>query len=70
MLVIIYHRHKHLDLIIIIRHYATSRSVAGLIPDEVTEFFNRPNLSSRTMALGVDSVSDRNEYHESSGGGG
>jgi hypothetical protein len=26
--------------------------VAGSIPDEVTEFFNRPNPSSRTMALG------------------
>jgi hypothetical protein len=25
---------------------------AGSIPDEVTEFFNWPNPSSRTMALG------------------
>jgi hypothetical protein len=25
---------------------------AGSIPDEVIEFFNRPNPSSRTMALG------------------
>jgi hypothetical protein len=34
------------------RHYATSREVAGSIPDEVTGFFNWPNPSSRTMALG------------------
>jgi hypothetical protein len=26
-------------------------------------FFNSPNSSSRTMARGVDSASDRNEYH-------
>jgi branched-subunit amino acid transport protein len=35
-----------------LRHYATSRKVAGSIPDEVTEFFNWPNPSSGTMALG------------------
>jgi hypothetical protein len=34
-----------------LRHYATSRKVAGSIPDEV-EFFNLPNPSSRIMALG------------------
>jgi hypothetical protein len=33
-------------------HYATSRKVAGPIPDEVIGFFNWPNPSSRTMALG------------------
>jgi hypothetical protein len=27
------------------------RKVAGLIPDEVIEFFNLPNPSSRAMAL-------------------
>jgi hypothetical protein len=31
--------------------YATSRKVAGSIPDEVTEFFNVLNTSSRTMIL-------------------
>jgi hypothetical protein len=31
---------------------ATSRKVAGSIPNEVTGFFNWPNPSSRTMALG------------------
>jgi hypothetical protein len=34
-----------------LRHYATSRKVAGSTPDEV-DFFNWPNPSSRTMALG------------------
>jgi hypothetical protein len=34
-----------------LRH-ATSRKVAGLIPDEIIGFFNWPNPSSRTMALG------------------
>jgi hypothetical protein len=33
-------------------HYATSRKVAGSIPDEVIGFFSSPNHSSRTMALG------------------
>jgi hypothetical protein len=33
-------------------HAATSRKVAGSFPDEVTEFFNWPNPSSRTMPLG------------------
>jgi hypothetical protein len=34
-----------------LRHYATSRKVAGSSPDEV-DFFSLPNLSSRTMAPG------------------
>jgi hypothetical protein len=33
-------------------HYATSRKIAGSILDEVTEFFNLPNPSSRTTVLG------------------
>jgi hypothetical protein len=33
------------------RHYATSRKVAGSIPDEVTGFYNLPNPSSCIMAL-------------------
>jgi hypothetical protein len=33
-----------------LRHYATSRKVAGSIPDEVTGFFIWSNPSSRTMA--------------------
>jgi hypothetical protein len=35
-----------------LRYYATSRKAEGPSPDEVTGFFNRPNPSSRTMALG------------------
>jgi hypothetical protein len=35
-----------------LRHYATNRKVAGSIPDEVIWFFNWPNPSSHTMALG------------------
>jgi hypothetical protein len=35
-----------------LRHYATSRKVAGSIPDELIGFFNWPNPSSSTMALG------------------
>jgi hypothetical protein len=36
-----------------LRHYATSRKVPGSIPDEVIGFFNWPNPSSCTMALGL-----------------
>jgi hypothetical protein len=35
-----------------LRHYAASRKVAGSIPDEFIGFFNWPNPSSCTMALG------------------
>jgi hypothetical protein len=35
-----------------LRHYATSRKVAGSIPNKVTGFFNWPNTSTSTMALG------------------
>jgi hypothetical protein len=34
-----------------LRHHATSRKVAGSSPDEV-DYFNLPNPSSRTTALG------------------
>jgi hypothetical protein len=34
-----------------LKHYVTRRQVAGSIPDEVTEYFNWPNTSSRIMAL-------------------
>jgi hypothetical protein len=33
-------------------HHATSRKVAGVNLDEIIVFFNVPNPSSRTMALG------------------
>jgi hypothetical protein len=35
-----------------LRNCATSWEVAGSIPDEVIGFFNRPDSSNRTMALG------------------
>jgi hypothetical protein len=44
-----------------LRHYATSRKVAGSIPDEV----NWPNISRRIMALGSTHLLNRNEYQES-----
>jgi hypothetical protein len=47
-----------------LRDCATNRKVAGSIPDGVTGIFNRHNPSDRTMALGVDSASNRNEYQE------
>jgi hypothetical protein len=50
-----------------LRHYVTSRKVAGSIPD-VTGFFNWPNPSSRTMALGSTQPLNGNEYQESSCG--
>jgi hypothetical protein len=34
-----------------LRHYATCRDVAGLIPNEVIGFFNLPNPSTCTRAL-------------------
>jgi hypothetical protein len=46
-----------------LRHYATSQKVMGSSPDEVG-FFNLPNPSSRTMALGsaqpLTEISTRN----------
>jgi hypothetical protein len=38
--------------ILLLRHYATRRKVAGLVSDEVITVFNLPNPSNRTMALG------------------
>jgi hypothetical protein len=35
-----------------LKHYATSQKVAGSISDEVIVFFNWPNPSSHTVALG------------------
>jgi hypothetical protein len=41
-----------------LRHYATSRKVAGSTPDQVIEYFNWPNNCSRTMALGFWGLKD------------
>jgi hypothetical protein len=47
-----------------LRQCTTKRKVAGSIPDGVIGIFHWHNPSGRTMALGVDSASNRNEYQE------
>jgi hypothetical protein len=55
----------------LLHHSAVSlrrlRVASGSIPDEVTGFFNLPIPFSRNMTLG-STVSNRNEYQESSWG--
>jgi hypothetical protein len=38
--------------VVVLRHHATSRKVAGSIPHDVIGFFSLPNTYSCTMALG------------------
>ena len=45
-----------------LRQRATTRKLAGSIPAGVTRIFHQLNPSGRTMPLGVDSASNRNEY--------
>jgi hypothetical protein len=45
-------------------HCATTWKVAGSIPDGVTGIFHWHHPSGRTMALEVDSASNRNKYQE------
>jgi hypothetical protein len=53
IIVLIYHRHKLLDLIYVnVWYYATSRKVAVSIPDEVIEIFNWLNLPAAVWAWG------------------
>jgi hypothetical protein len=47
-----------------LRHCATSRKVAGSIPDGVIGIFHGHNSSGHTMAVGVNSASNRNNYQE------
>jgi hypothetical protein len=47
-----------------LRYCATNQKVAGSIPDGVMEFSIDINPCDRTMAMGVDSASNRNEYQE------
>jgi hypothetical protein len=49
------------------RHYATSRKVAGSSPD-VVDFFQFTKSFQPHYGPGVDSVSNRNEYQEDSWG--
>jgi hypothetical protein len=46
--------------------YATSRKVAGSIPDEVIVFFGWPKSFQPHYGFGFDSDSNRNEYQETS----
>jgi hypothetical protein len=45
-----------------LRHCCTTREVAGSIPDEVIVIFHWLNPSGRTMALGFNPSSNKNEY--------
>ena len=47
-----------------LRHCATSRKVAGSIPDGVIEIFHWHNPSGPHYVPGVDSACNRNEYQE------
>ena len=47
-----------------LRRCATNWKVAGSISDGVIGIFHWHNPSDRTMAPGVDSTSNRNEYQE------
>jgi hypothetical protein len=47
-----------------LRHRATSRKVAGSIPDGIIGNFHWHNHSGRTYGPGADSASNRNEYEE------
>jgi hypothetical protein len=53
-----------------LRHYATSRKVAGSSPDDV-DFFNWPNPSNHTMALeSTQSLTEMSTRNLPGGGGG
>jgi hypothetical protein len=47
---------------------STSRKIAGSIPDEVIDFFQFTKFFQSRYGPGVDSASNRNEYHEDSWG--
>jgi hypothetical protein len=54
-----------------LRHYATSRKVAGSIPDDVIGFFNWPNHSSCNMAwCSIQALTEMNtrSLHGNKGG--
>jgi len=46
----------------VVKALRKNRQVAGSIPDGVIAIFQWHNPSGRTMALGVDSASNRKEY--------
>jgi hypothetical protein len=47
-----------------LRHYATSRKVAGSRPDEVNAFFSIPLILVAALGPGVYSASNGNEYQK------
>jgi hypothetical protein len=47
-----------------LKHYATSRKVAGSSPDEVTAIFSIYVILSAALGPGVYSASNRNEYQK------
>jgi hypothetical protein len=47
-----------------LRHYATSRKVAGSRSDEVNELFSMYLILPATLGPGVHSASNRNEYQK------
>jgi ABC-type uncharacterized transport system permease subunit len=47
-----------------LRHYATSRKVAGSTPDEVIQFFSMYLIVSAAIGPVVYSASNRNEYQK------
>jgi hypothetical protein len=47
-----------------LRHYVTSRKVAGSRPDEVNEFYSIYLILLAALGPGVHSASNRNEYHK------
>jgi hypothetical protein len=51
-------------------HYAKKRNVAGSIPEQVIGFFDSPNSSSRTMALGSTQPPAEMSTRNLPGGGG
>jgi hypothetical protein len=42
--------------VVYLKHYATSRKVAGSILDEITSFLNCPNLTIRIISLGSTQI--------------
>jgi hypothetical protein len=47
-----------------LRHYATSRKVAGSSPDEVTEFSSICLILPAALGPGIHSASNGNEYQK------
>jgi hypothetical protein len=48
----------------LLRHYATSRKVAGLRPNEIKEFFSIYLIILAALSPGIYLASNRNEYQK------